>query len=266
MKDRIILTEYSLPAGLPERLTLGLVTDLHEHEPKKVLDLLGKCKPDLIMAAGDTFERYGKGEELRKKEEYGLLEWLFHSACLRLDDFLELLSDRSDADRGYAYRFFREAGKIAPVFLSLGNHEWYLLPEDSRVIKETGTKLLDNGDCTVAIKGVNLCIGGLSTVPDLEWLEEYSRKEGYKILLCHHPEFYERYLNKKAVDLVLSGHAHGGQIRILNRGIYSPGQGLLPKYTKGVYEGKLVVSAGCSNTASVPRLGNPCEVVAVHLE
>lgn len=64
---------------------------------------------------------------------------------------------------------------------------------------------------------------------------------------------------------MLSGHAHGGQIRILGRGVFSPGQGLFPKYTKGIYEGRLVVSAGCSNTASIPRWGNPCEVVAIRL-
>ena len=85
--------------------------------------------------------------------------------------------------------------------------------------------------------------------------------------MCHHPEYYEWYPIIKSADLVLSGHAHGGQWRFFGRGVYAPGQGLWPKYTKGVYDGRLVVSAGCSNsTTPVPRLFNPSEVVFVSLD
>jgi uncharacterized membrane-anchored protein YitT (DUF2179 family) len=113
------------------------------------------------------------------------------------------------------------------------------------------------------------CIA-LSTVlfrflPDLDWLQEYSTRPGYKLLLCHHPEFYDKYLKDTDIDLILSGHVHGGQMRILGRGIFSPGQGLFPKYFHGCHDNRLVVSAGSSNTVSLPRWGNPCEVVIINL-
>ena len=76
-------------------------------------------------------------------------------------------------------------------------------------------------------------------------------------------------LKDRKIDLVLSGHAHGGQIRVMGQGIFSPGQGLFPKYTAGIHRGKygsMVISRGLSNPYSyVPRLGNPCEVVYVEM-
>jgi predicted MPP superfamily phosphohydrolase len=71
----------------------------------------------------------------------------------------------------------------------------------------------------------------------------------------------------RKIDLVLSGHAHGGQWRFLGQGILSPGQGLFPKYTSGVHEGRygrMIISRGLSNPyKAVPRFGNPCELVYV---
>ena len=91
-------------------------------------------------------------------------------------------------------------------------------------------------------------------------MAEYASVDGYHILLSHHPEYYPLVSDK--VQLMLSGHAHGGQIRFFKRGLYAPGQGWLPKWTKGVYDNRLVVSAGLSNTASpIPRLFNPTEIV-----
>ena len=124
---------------------------------------------------------------------------------------------------------------------------------------------MDNQDCKAEMKGISVRIGGLSTEADFEWLENFCGKDGYKILLCHHPEYYEPFLKGKKINLILSGHAHGGQIRIRNQGIYAPGQGLFPKYTKGIYDGKLIVTTGAANTASVPRWGNPCEVVMIQI-
>lgn len=265
MRDDCVLTEYRVYADLPAKLTLGLVSDLHECNPGEVLALLRQGKPDLILVAGDTFERHGVGKDTHREPDEGKLEKILRYVLMRLDDLFERVSGAPDQDSEYAYRFLREAGKIAPVFLSTGNHEWYLLPEDMAVMKECGVRLLDNMDCEVIVKGMMIRIGGLSSEPDQEWLDAYCEKRGYKILLCHHPEYYDRYLKGRKINLILSGHAHGGQIRIGNRGIYSPGQGLFPKYTKGVYDGKLVVSAGCSNTASVPRWGNPREVVMIDL-
>ena len=265
MKDKFILTEYKVTAGLPGKLTLGLIFDLHEHDSQEVLALLRQGKPDMIMVAGDTFERHGESRDTMRTTKEGSLEKLLRGILMKADDVLELVFGKYEHDTEYAWRFLREAGKIAPVFLSVGNHEWYFLPEDEKVMKESGAKLLDNADCLVYIKGMAVRIGGLSTVADVEWLDRFCAKDGYRILLCHHPEYYDDYLKDRNLPLILSGHAHGGQIRIGKQGLYAPGQGVFPKYTKGIYDGRLVVTAGAANTASVPRWGNPCEVVMIHL-
>lgn len=137
--------------------------------------------------------------------------------------------------------------------------------------------MLDNG----AIQLGDINIGGLSSgfgkgitqnnlketpEPNVRWLDEFSRIRGYKILLCHHPEYYDRYIKKLPIDLVLSGHAHGGQIRLFGHGLFAPGQGVFPKYTSGIYDNRLVVSRGLANTAKVvPRLWNETELVYIVL-
>ncbi|MDO4272352.1 MAG: hypothetical protein Q4D16_01675 [Eubacteriales bacterium] len=67
------------------------------------------------------------------------------------------------------------------------------------------------------------------------------------------------------IDLVLSGHAHGGQWRIGRQGIYAPGQGWFPKLTGGVADGRMVISRGLSNTTKIPRFFNPREIVMVEV-
>ena len=264
--DEVVLTEYNMHADSSLKITLGLVSDLHEHSPKKVLELLRSNQPDLIMVPGDIFERHGRSKDTYRGYKEGRIEKMLRLALMKVDDLFDILAGEKETRPEYGYEFFYEASKIAPVFYSLGNHEWFLTEKDQAVLKECGVKLLDNTDCEVSVKGIKLHIGGLSPQADLEWLNRFCEIDGYKILLCHHPEFYEHYLKKCKLNLVLSGHAHGGQIRWMNKGLYSPGQGIFPKYTKGVYEGVLVVTTGASNTASVPRLGNPCEAVLVHLE
>lgn len=264
--DEVVMTEYNMHADIPQKITLGLVSDLHEHSPKKVLELLRNNPPDLIMIPGDIFERHGRSKDTYRGYEEGRIEKMLRLALMKVDDLFDILTGEKESSPEYGYEFFYEASKIAPVFYSLGNHEWFLTEKDQAVLKECGVKLLDNTDCEVVVKGIKLHIGGLSSQADLEWLDRFCDIDGYKILLCHHPEFYEHYLKKCKLNLILSGHAHGGQIRWMNKGLYSPGQGIFPKYTKGVYEDVLVVTAGASNTASVPRLGNPCEAVLIHLE
>jgi len=69
---------------------------------------------------------------------------------------------------------------------------------------------------------------------------------------------------KKNIDLVLSGHAHGGQIRIKGQGLYAPGQGFLPRLTSGVVDHRLVISRGLANNTIISRQWNPEEVVYIH--
>lgn len=90
--------------------------------------------------------------------------------------------------------------------------------------------------------------------------------DGFRILMCHHPEYYPEHIRRSSIDLTVSGHAHGGQVRLFGQGLYAPGQGILPKYTSGFYDsGRLLVSKGLSNLTWVPRLWDPCELVLLHL-
>ena len=200
--------------------------------------------------------------------------------------------------------FLRSCASIAPTFLSLGNHEWMVDAEDLRLLSSTGVTVLDNEWKSITVGNEKIIIGGLTSgyvtdyrafrstqpaeprypkredlygiggatraaahKPETDWIPSFTSQPGYKIILSHHPEYY--HFIPASVDLILSGHAHGGQIRMYNPfkrewiGTWSPGQGWWPRYTKGVYENRLVVSAGLSNTTWVPRLFNPTEVVYI---
>jgi predicted MPP superfamily phosphohydrolase len=100
-------------------------------------------------------------------------------------------------------------------------------------------------------------------MPDLEFLEAFSRLSEPKVLLCHHPEYYEPYVKNLPIELTLSGHAHGGQWRFFGRGVYAPGQGLFPKYTSGIHDGRFIISRGLKRTLIPPRIFNPTEIVII---
>ena len=243
------VTEYSIPAD--KARVIAVVSDLHEREPSEVLELLRAMQPDCICVPGDTLER-NVGADKRD----GVWLRSLHDVLIAVDG---LFGDKTPHSNEYAMRFLRKAADIAPVFLSLGNHERGLTQDDREQFKAYHITLLDNADC--CFDGIH--IGGLSPKPNLTWLEAFSQYDGYKLLLCHHPEPYEKYLADKKINLILSGHAHDGKIQIGGKGIFAPGQGLFPKYYHGVYHKRLIVSAGCANTASIPRWGNPCEIIKI---
>ena len=89
---------------------------------------------------------------------------------------------------------------------------------------------------------------------------------GFTLLLSHKPHYFENY---QEADLVLSGHAHGGQVRLpLLGGLIAPGQGYFPKYTKGFYtmgDTTMLVSRGIGNSHRIPRVFNPPELVILKL-
>ena len=90
--------------------------------------------------------------------------------------------------------------------------------------------------------------------PNTNWLNLFEKQNGYRILLDHHPENYDQYTRMREIDLILSGHNHGGQIRLLGKGVYARNQGLFPKYDGGIFDNRLIVSRGLSNTLPIPRL------------
>ena len=251
----MVETFYSL--DLP--CSLALLGDLHGKPYQKVTDSLRRRRPDLIAIAGDVIN--GSPPE---------------------EDRSPLVSETN------VLPFLEECNSIAPTFLSLGNHEWLLDEEDLSRIRSAGVTVLDNH----WIEWKGMVIGGLTSayatgyrqyreklqgntlryppmgfhemgdggkrLPELQWLSAYCAVPGYHILLSHHPEYYP--LIPKEIQLILSAHAHGGQWRI-PAGVWAPGQGWRPKWTKGVYDRRLVVTTGLANMTRVPRIFNPTEVV-----
>ncbi len=229
-------TEYRVPARLAAPLTVAVAADLHNKPYGHVLDAIKRAAPDMIAVPGDLM-----GEPRRCVNGIG---------------------------------FLKAAALVAPVFYSPGNHE-RIDRSGAEEIAATGAKLLDNS--YTVFKGIY--IGGLSSgfrrrrmtsfertpPPDLHWLGRFALLPGFKLLLCHHPEYYLAYIKPLDIDIILSGHAHGGQWRFFGRGIFAPGQGLFPALTSGVTNGRLVISRGLANTVSVPRLFNPTELVIVRL-
>lgn len=232
--------EYKLKGKVNKPRRVALVADVHDRDADLLLILLRAKRPDIIAVAGDLTNNKTR-----------------HAQKLR--DTLLALAD------------------IAPCFYSLGNHEYDFTDKSARMVEECGVRLLldeyENWN--------ELCIGGLrsrskyrpfpkgrSTAPPrLGWLEDFERQPGYKILLSHHPEYYKPYLRERNIDLVLSGHAHGGQIRLFDHGLFAPGQGIWPEYTKGLHEGRFIISAGLANTEPmIPRLFNPTELVIIDIE
>ena len=110
--------------------------------------------------------------------------------------------------------------------------------------------------------------GFLNRMVLLDFINKFSTlNDGFKILLCHYPHYYHRYIKNTDIDLILSGHAHGGQWRIFGRGVFAPHQGLFPKYTSGMHDDRLIISRGVVNNAKpIPRLFNPCEIILINLK
>ena len=228
-----ILTVCTFRSDLIDRpLRLAVASDLHSAPFDDVLEEFGRC--DAVLVPGDLVDRHRRNND-------------------------------------HALRFLETVPDYAPVFYSIGNHEekYRRREEYLRKVRQSRVTLLDNE--SVFFRGIR--IGGLSSVrkgaPDLAFLDRFEQEEGYRLLLCHHPEVYRDYVAGRDISLTLCGHAHGGQIQIKGRGLYAPGQGLFPKLTHGLYDGgKMLISRGMTNGAKprIPRIGNPCELIILNLE
>ena len=71
--------------------------------------------------------------------------------------------------------------------------------------------------------------------PSARWLPDMAARGEFRLLMCHHPEYFARHIAPHDIDLTVAGHCHGGQVRIGHQGLYAPGQGILPKLTSGFY-------------------------------
>ena len=268
-------------SALPKGLNLVLLADFHDGDCEAVLNIVRDDVPDVILIPGDVVLGYfPEGSAMVIDRCGNILPFLRGCAeiaptymsvgnheCLLCDEELEILKSTG---------------------IDLLDNEWTELSVYDKCSEEPGERILIGGLTSAHVisyrrfrEQCNKESNTYERYPyrprprdigrypaDREWLEDFARQEGYKILLCHHPEYWalrEPMIRDKTIDLVLSGHAHGGQWQILGHGIFAPGQGLLPKYTHGVHYGpygRLIISRGLSNPYSfAPRWGNPPEIV-----
>lgn len=218
------------------------ISDLHNaafgKENKKLLETIRSCSPDIIIITGDLVD-----------------------------------SNHTNVERAVA--FVKEAVKIAPVYYVTGNHEYWLDPSENEQMMQgilaAGAYDLDDeavriekGDSSFLLVGLDDQHLSDETLKNL--LQE--QKNELSIVLAHEPQYLQNYANAEA-DLVLTGHAHGGQIRLpFVGGIVAPDQGFLPEYTSGQYNNtdtEMIVSRGLGNSIIPVRLFNYPEVVCVEL-
>ena len=233
--NTIIVQEKNLPSAF-DGYRIAHVSDLHNSWLwEQAIKQLQKAQPDIICITGDMVD-----------------------------------ANRTDID--IALAFAAEAVKIAPCYYVTGNHETALtmaeFAELTDGLSALGVCVLDDeevfltkGDAIVSLVGHSW---GLT-----DRIAELTDFGGYSILLSHQPEDFSNYVAAK-YDLVLSGHAHGGQFRIpFLGGLYAPGQGIFPGYDGGLYtmgETDMVVSRGIGNSSFPIRFNNQPEVVLIILE
>ncbi len=232
------------------------VSDLHNKrfglKQQYLLRMIKKQKPDIIVITGDIIHDSTDLEKVKKKID-------------KVRPFLE------------------NVVKIAPVYYVTGNHEVetghaeYVWGE----IQKYGVNVLINDSKTLTVGNESISVIGIADPffygtrraykPFTEELERIcSRENGaFKLLLSHRPELIDIY-SECDIRLALTGHAHGGQIRIpfTPQGLFAPDQGVLPKYTQGMHKKKdttMIISRGLGNSGFPQRLFDRPELVVITL-
>lgn len=249
------VTTYQLESEkVRERLRIVQLTDLHSYQFGKDNERLIKRiiaqAPDLIFMTGDMLNGY---------EE-------------RTDILCDLV---------------KELGEVAPIYVSYGNHEKEYMDtfgeEDclKDALQAAGAVVLEQEYVDIEVNGTELRIGGLyGYVLDYDFqdgteqrfMEQFVETDRMKLLLAHIPEglLLWKSMETWEVDLIFSGHVHGGQIRIpFIGGLYDPEEGYFPTYTKGMFtlgNSTMILSAGLGSSHGIPRVNNIPEIVVCEIE
>lgn len=230
---------------------IAQVSDLHNAEfgegNCKLIELLSQTHPDIIVLTGD-------------------------------------LIDSRHTDIQIALDFCRSAIEIAPVYYINGNHEARVREyEDLKIgMEEAGIIILEDEKVQLELEGECITLVGIQ---DPSFTTDYlfgdaestaaatlsalqNESDGYTVLLSHRPELFDVYVASN-IDLVFSGHAHGGQFRLpVIGGLYAPNQGILPKYDAGLFSKDnttMIVSRGVGNSIIPIRFNNRPEIIVVTL-
>lgn len=250
---RLIVRRYPIEAEeITAPVRLAVLTDLHEcnygEGGAELLDAVHMQQPDAVLLVGDMFADGG--------------------------------------DYAYGITVMEALAAKWPTFYVTGNHEYWTNEVDRIIglVKDAGVTVLEQECTMLELNGQRISLCGVpdpyamvySGAPDTEvqLAQTIAQAEPgtHTILMAHRPELIDKYADS-GFDLVLSGHAHGGQVRIplLVNGLCAPNQGWFPKYAGGEYhvaDTTMIVSRGLSTQSQwyVPRIFNRPELVIIDLE
>lgn len=255
--NRFVIREYTIKTDkIDKEYIFALLADLHNktygQDNAKLLAAVDKVNPDMVLCAGDI---------MTTKPKYSL---------------------------DVASSLIKNLAAKYPVYYGIGNHEYRMklyreYYKDAFEIytdelKNVGVRVLDNE----TVQEPAFHVTGLSidrkyykrfqkTFMEEEYLTDTLgtvSKDKYHILIAHNPEYFERYADWGA-DLVVSGHIHGGIMRLpLLGGVISPKPVLFPKYDGGQFERNkttMILSRGLGMHTFPIRIFNPGELVVIHL-
>lgn len=248
LDERLILRTYTVVSPkLTAEVRLAVVTDFHSSDnADDVAAMVASCAPDAVLLVGDLFD----------------------------DDTQNRPTERT-------LSLMRQLSALYPCYYVSGNHEAWTGEMDAlyQQTEEAGVTVLRMSSGVLTVRGQRIALCGIpdpyemvfSGAPDTEEqlrqaLEDVDSAD-FTVLLAHRPELLAKYA-QFPLDLVVSGHAHGGQVRIpgVLNGLYAPNQGWFPKLAGGAYtqDGTtLIVSRGLAVRTRLPRIFNRPEVVLV---
>ena len=248
LDERLILRTYTVVSPkLTAEVRLAVVTDFHSSDnADDVVAMVASCAPDAVLLVGDLFD----------------------------DDTQNRPTERT-------LSLMRQLSAQYPCYYVSGNHEAWTGEMDAlyQQTEEAGVTVLRMSSGVLTVRGQRIALCGIpdpyemvfSGAPDTEEqlrqaLEDVDSAD-FTVLLAHRPELLTKYA-QFPLDLVVSGHAHGGQVRIpgVLNGLYAPNQGWFPKLAGGAYtqDGTtLIVSRGLAVRTRLPRIFNRPEVVLV---
>ena len=234
------------------KITIAFISDLHSDwygkNQKNLIKAVEKANPDVVLLGGDIFD----DEKKYDNAEITLRELSERYTCY------------------YVTGNHEYWGKDVKNILDIvSSYNITILHGKCQTIELNGQKI---NICGVDDKDADIYIQEQDSIDEqLKYLDKVSNDEYFTILMSHRPELIDKY-EQYNFDLVLSGHAHGGQWRIpfLLNGLYAPDQGLFPKYAGGQYNyegGTMIVSRGLARESTpAPRIFNRPELVIVEVE
>lgn len=242
----LTITEYVIwKENLPQAFAdyrIVQISDLHNAvfglDNQKLLGKIRELQPDIIALTGD-------------------------------------IVDSNHTDVAVALAFCREAVAIAPVYYVTGNHEYWLSEEEQQRLfqgmEAAGVVILHNEITEISRNGEDILLAGVDdkNLADGTLLRMMKdREKGFCMVLAHEPQYFSQFAMTDA-DLVLTGHAHGGQFILPFVGpVVAPDQGLFPEYTQGQHSSgflDMIISRGLGNSIIPVRLFNDPEIVLVRL-